>query len=219
MSFENRLHKRIEEGNVEEKQKVLEKVNSQIEISGGTEARAVDRRRNLLLISALVGAFALFLLIFLIAFLGRGENKMRYCIASEYSLEETQQTLKDYSAEHEGKILFFDWYDVTTFHSSQVIVLNTTHEVICFMESLCDENSGNEVLISVTDDHTILDSLEFYESMCDSMESGTVTVRWGSGDFDSYAMFENQGYRYFLEIKDSNRPDLARDYALQLLNS
>lgn len=219
MSFEDKMHKKIEEGNSEEKKVAWESLSSKLDFPMEMdEVKVIDGRKKIIWIGAIGLLFFLFLLIFLAIFFNKQEDKLRYCTFSDYTIVDTQQTLKEFSAQRGEKILYFDWYEITSFRASKVAELNSKHEVVCFFETICDENTGNELAISITDDHTVLDILERYDVICNQTSAKDDRVKWGNGEIDSYAMFDYKGYKYYIMVKEADSPDLAMDYALMLLS-
>ena len=130
-------------------------------------------------------------------------DENRYCTQSEYTIEETEMTLKEYSLQQDGKILYFDWYEHLDSLSDFSYSLNETSEIISYREELLHSDTGYSVVLSVTDNHTEIESLENYKNSC--TETTTVNelpVQYYFYKTKGAIMWEFDGYRYYMEVQN-----------------
>ena len=146
------------------------------------------------------------------------QPKVRYRTAKDYITEETNITLKDYSATKKNEILYLDWYSETELCEDRLYRLKNTDEIICFRESILDMNTGYVFNIGVTDNLTEIDLFDSYKTICVTERViEDVKIMLGNSDFCVYAKFETKGYQYYLEVSDTTDSDIIIGYIEQLL--
>ena len=131
------------------------------------------------------------------------EDQNRYCTQAEYTADETTMTLKEYSLENDGKILYFDWYENLDNLESFSYSLNSTKEVIAFREELLHSDTGFFITLYVTDNHTELEELDNFKNTClETTNVKNVEIKYAYGKSGGYSMWEYNGYRYYMESYD-----------------
>ena len=159
MSRASKFHKLIEEQNPEEKKALWKRLESRIEserefdnIESEGEVLVMSRsrtdttRRNILIIVAAFMAVVLALCVTLFVVkpfnsnsAEDGDNKneiekpddKRYCTVNDYSTEISKITIKQYAADNNLELLYFDYYEQSEYYADTQYVLSETQEVIC----------------------------------------------------------------------------------------
>lgn len=229
MSLERKFHKLIEKQNQQEKEQKWQELQTALEFvpteetnsSGNTKVLFKSKAR------ALICGIALFLLILAIITtvlvcqnLNKKKLSIRYCTSDEYSVSEIDTTLKEYASSIKKNLLYFDWYDEDSIILEEVLKLDETDEIICFHEMLVDVNTGYEVSLRVVDRAIDIDMLALFETMCEqTLQEHGIDVKWGGSGFRSCAIFEYEGYKYYIEIANATAQDIALDYVSILLGN
>lgn len=208
------FHDLIEQGNENRKKKswdTLQKnlgkeVDSNIQNNGSNTATLIKSKRFIIFAAT---AVCLIAAVLLIVFLLKEEvkNEFRFYSNSEYESVMTDMTLKEYSQEKGGDILYLDWYDETDDYLDTKYFLKDTEAVICFREEIYDNNTDNYITIFVTEKSVHLEFLSIYDYLQGSYSSNSgIVVQWG-GDFNKvFAKFEYGNYSYYLQIDDLSGP-------------
>ncbi len=224
MSIESEFHSLIEQQDSEGKRKVWDKINGNIGAETNFIDDAVQVSNNALSINpkkiyisayCVLAALAVVALILILTSKpGNPAGDVRFCSAADYSVNETTQTLKDYSQETNKDLLYFDWYEETEYLNDKVVRLNSDNEIICFMEEISDIESGYLIRIDVTDNLTVLDFLENFESSCPNSHTiDDIEIIWGVSEFGANAKFEYKSHIYYLSISDV----IEEDYFIYLI--
>lgn len=129
------------------------------------------------------------------------QDEIRYCAQSEYTPNETSQTLKEYSLQKDGKILFFDWYEQMEALASFSYTLNDTAEIIAFKEEFIYAETGYEIALSVTDKLTQVEEFEHYQTLCVTETTlQEIQVRYTFNKTEGSMMWEYDGYKYYMDV-------------------
>ncbi|MBQ8283803.1 MAG: hypothetical protein IJX75_01795 [Clostridia bacterium] len=130
-------------------------------------------------------------------------DENRYCTQSEYTIEETGITLKEYSLQNDGKILYFDWYENLDGIDKSIYFLNESQEIIAFKEELLHSDTGYSVILSVTDNHTQLEDFNGYTTTCTEQTNiSNISIQYRHNKTIGYAMWEFDGYKYYMEVQN-----------------
>ncbi len=129
------------------------------------------------------------------------QDQIRYCAQSAYTPNETDQTLKEYSLQKDGKILFFDWYNQMEELASFSYTLNDTAEVIAFKEEFLNTDFGYYITLSVTDNLTEVEEFEHYPTTCtDETTISEIKVNYKFNKTEGSMMWEYDGYKYYMDV-------------------
>ena len=229
MSLERKFHKLIEKQNQQEKEEKWQELQPALNLAPNEEVNSSGNTKVLFKSKArvLICGIALFLIILAIittVILWQNFNKkkqsIRYCTSEEYSIVDTEITLKEYAISINKNLLYFDWDDKDALIFEEVIKLDETDEIICFQETMIDLNTGFEVSLRVMESTTHIDAFDLIEALCvDSVEEQGIDVKWGGESFRCYAFFEYEGYRYYIVVTNSMAQDTALSYASILLGN
>ena len=146
------------------------------------------------------------------------QDEIRYCAQSEYTPNETSQTLKEYSLQKDGQILFFDWYNQMEELASFSYTLNDTAEVIAFKEEFLNTDFGYYITLSVTDKLTQVEEFEHYISLCTSSTTvQEISVIYRFNKTQGAMVWEYDGYKYYMDVIGVFSEDEMFDLLTELL--
>lgn len=148
-----------------------------------------------------------------------GGSDIYYCSAEEYKVIPSKYTLAEYSKKYNGSILYFKWYETVEEPSTNSFVRISDDKILCVQESAYNPETDEVIMISVTKVGVYLDEFDIDIQNCKSKRIVTDTlVKWNKDIDYSICIFENNGYRYFLQIEagqDENRLFALVDELLQ----
>lgn len=231
MSREKKVHNYIERDSTPQQEENWKQIqarfqSSEIPVNFTTDTEVdsncggvvtLSRRKKIVISFASCVLIGLAILMTCLLVLGN-QPKVRYRTAKDYITEETNITLKDYSATKKNEILYLDWYSETELCEDRLYRLKNTDEIICFRESILDMNTGYVFNIGVTDNLTEIDLFDSYKTICVTERViEDVKIMLGNSDFCVYAKFETKGYQYYLEVSDTTDSDIIIGYIEQLL--
>ncbi|MBQ8291410.1 MAG: hypothetical protein IJX88_02735 [Clostridia bacterium] len=131
------------------------------------------------------------------------QEEIRYCASSEYTPQETDVTLKEYSLQSGEKIRYFDWYDILDDLQSESYHLNTTQEIIAYREILLNGETGYYVELYVMNKLTEIETVSSYKIACsENTMLNNIAIKYRYQRTGSNAMWEYEGYCYYLEAKN-----------------
>ncbi len=129
------------------------------------------------------------------------QDELRYCAQSEYTPNEVTKTLKEYSLETGGKILYFDWYEQMENLYDFTFTLNTSAEIIAFKEKFLNAEYGYDIIISVTNNLTELEEFDNYKISCTTETVlHEITIKYGFNKTKGSMMWEYDGYKYYMDV-------------------
>lgn len=212
---DKKIHNLIEQGNKETKEKswqVLEESlcynqKSEKQENGGATLSIVLNKK--IVFAAIL--FIVLLGVALILILNYVNDKrtfddFRFYAESDYSQTITDTTLKEYSDDNNLGLLYFDWYDETYYIEDIVYTLNESGDVVCYRETIFDNVLGNLIVLFIVENNVNLDFLNIIDNTCTfdyQTESGQ-HILWGGDELSVYAIFGNNGFKYYLQVDDIN---------------
>ena len=203
----------------EEADALYEKIHEQVEASIVKHAQAKKRRKKLLSgIMPVVAALIVVLAIVLPVVLEPQDDSIRYSDASELSREKLGGNLKEYYATNNLQLLYLDWYDfaedLSTFRYFEA---GKESDTIYLNEEFFDGNMGCFVQISVMKRNIIVESLDklFDDPRTANVDVNSIQVSYLLQKHSSFAKFEYQGYKYYLEFDD----ELTLDSLVETIES
>ncbi len=143
--------------------------------------------------------------------------KFRYCTASDYHIEDSEQTIKQYAEDNKLDILFFDSDNGYEILLSQQYKLNASNEIICLYEELVDYD--NFIIIYITDNLTEIELLKNHSTLCknDTLIKDLNMV-YGFDDVNTYAKFEYNNYVYYIQVFENTDTDYVLNLVAELIN-
>ena len=244
MSRESKFHKLIEKQNTEEKEAFWKKLESRLESErdidnvecGGevlvmSKSRTNTTRRNLLIVVAVFMALALAICLtfFIVKPFDKtaGEDSKneiekpddkRYCTVNDYSTEISKITIKQYAADKNLELLYFDCYEESEYYADTQYILKETREVICLFEEIYDSNYA-DINLYVTDDRTEVDVTKPFDNYCiKDTVINSVKIKYNIEPEKSCAKFTYKGHRYYLSVEDAPEDGYILGLVETLLN-
>ena len=210
MSRESDIHNLIEQQNCERKQSLWEdRIKYSIQLDNedlvGTSGRAlvVNKKRKIIALSIIVFLLIAVLIIVFSIIYGR-PSKFRYCTSSDYTTDFYDNTLKEYSQQSNGELLYLNWYTEAFYYEDYIYKLKKNDEIICFEEEIIDLTTANKVNIFVTDNYTTIDFLEEIKDICfQNAKINNVEIHWGENSSEGSAYFEYNSYVYYLMLTNA----------------
>lgn len=212
---DKKIHDLIEQGNKETKEKswqVLEedlysnRTSAQQENGGATLSVALNKKVVLVATIFLVLLGVALILIFYFVNDKRTVDEFRFYAESDYSQTITDTTLKEYSDDNNLGLLYFDWYDETYYIEDMVYTLNESGDVVCYRETIFDNDLGNLIVLFVVENDISLEFLNIIDNTCNfdyQTETGQ-RVMWGGDELSAYSILEYNGFKYYLQIDGIN---------------
>lgn len=215
MSKEDKFHQWIEEQNQEEKAQAFERLKAELSLPDVQPTKKAKKPLSFWLKRLVPVCTAIIICIGI--GIGTGiylssnqqvekpeeppqppQDQTRYCAQSEYTKNEVSMTLKEYSLQNGGNILYFDDYEVAEELADHSYTLNDTSEIIAFKEEFFNIDREYYISLSITDNLTEMDEFSLHKNKCvDKTTINNIKVNYyffGEG----YTTWEYNGYRYYL---------------------
>lgn len=212
---EKELHRRIEEQDPEIKRAIYEQLREDLIAAHKEGVAAMEksqpqpqpRVRRRWLFAVVPACICVVLLAVMLPLLLKDKDNdsgVRYLYKNEYTTEVVSYTVHDYAVEHNLSLLYLDWYAVAEPVETKVhINLHDTTDLVFLEEKIINGETGDVVILYVTEKMTRTEILEMFWTFCTyEKEVKNISVKWGGDSLKSRAMFEYNGYRYYLELAD-----------------
>lgn len=214
------IHNLIEQQDLEEKQRIWEKIQSQLDVKPAPQPTVATAKPKTWKWAV---AFAVLIVVTLSVVLPltlTGDG-VRYCDMTQYTTESLGQTLRDYSASHNKELLFVDWYDIADEIITDYAHMNGDKSDIVFIqESIINMNTGERIILSVTDNKTRVDKFERYYEDCQELSINNVVVKWRTYlSASSLATFEYKNKFYYLQLEIEGGQDQMIEIIENMLNA
>ena len=230
MREERKLNKAIERDGVDTQSEILEELKRcypqyvrQAEVK-----REPNKRRRIAVISSIAAVAASVAIVVPCAVLlpnkgddGKsGNNGYRYCAQGEYSKNVSDYTLGEYSKNRGGNILYFDWYEIAEDRLTYCYTSNVDNEILCVEESAFLVDSEEAINLSVTKSNVYLNKFDATLNNCKSEQYiDNHTVKWNVNEDAAVCIFEDNGYRYFIQIEPGQDENRLFELAAELLGT
>lgn len=214
------IHNLIEQQDLEEKQRIWEKIQSQLDVKPAPQPTVATAKPKTWKWAV---AFAVLIVVTLSVVLPltlTGDG-VRYCDMTQYTTESLGQTLRDYSASHNKELLFVDWYDIADEITTDYAHMNSDKkDIVFFEETIINGNTGEEITLSVTDNKTQVDKFEQYYKSDKEFAVNDVTVKWNSQNHATlFATFEYKNHIYYLKLDVIGGQDQMIEIIENMLNA
>lgn len=204
MSRERKFHNLIKNQNLEEKDRLWEKIEKEL---GNENITVVVPRKKKFPMGRFVAIASSCVAVVTVAavtishFLPHEENDNRYRTQADYEKFSTDMTLKEYAQDIGKELLYFNWYEEAELIEDTIYKLNDTNEIICFQEDIINGETGQAIKFYVVDNKTKMDILESFYTRCrDTTQIKDIKVYWISGLNEANAYFEYDHYNYYLTV-------------------
>ncbi len=216
---ERDIHRKVEEQNPEEKRALYEKLKVRLNLPD-TQPQAKPGRMKKSWIVSLATACVCVLCIAVVLpiVLINGSNRDRYCQIANCQEINLGSTLKEYSEQNNKNLLYVHWYDIAEeVQTYRYVNINDSTDVVLLKETIANGETGLILQLSITKINTHVQEYEFFYDVCTNEYTlKNVKIYWRTGD-QSLAMFEYQGYRYYLEIDEPNGGTLIKEIVKEML--
>ncbi|MDE7454754.1 MAG: hypothetical protein K2M64_02875 [Clostridia bacterium] len=204
---EKDIHNLIEQQNPEEKQRMWEKVSSQLDVEPRPKTQVKTKTKALRWASIAV-ALVLIVTLSITLPLTLRDDGIRYCDATQYTTDRMEQTLQEYSLMNNKDFLCVDWYDIADEVKTNYGYINDNkNDIVFFEEVIVNGETGDSISLSITDNKTRVDKFDqFYEEI-DEMFVKDITVKFSEQLWKTLASFEYNGYVYYLQLDVGNAKD------------
>ncbi|MDE7164708.1 MAG: hypothetical protein K2O04_04710 [Clostridiales bacterium] len=221
MREEHKLNKAIEQDGVDTQSEILEELKRRYPqyVEQSNKKQTSARKRGFAFISAIAAAAVCVAVIVPCAVLlpnrnsgtdNGGKDNIRYCAQTEYrALYDVEYTIGEYRENNNRNFLYFDWYEFGEDCNTVCYVSKADNEVLCLEENIYLPTSEEFVQISLTKTNVYLSMFDVVFADCNSEYMvDNHTVKWVVNEAKARCIFEDGGYRYFIQVeptKDENR--------------
>lgn len=225
MREERKLNKAIKQDGIDTQSKVLEELKRRYpQYFEQSTKPAPKRKRRVAVISALAAAAVCAAIVVPCAVLlpnsnnspvssnssNSGETEDRYCTQDEYSaVDNVDYTIGEYRANNGLNFLYFDWYETCEDCITGSYISNSDNEVLCIKEKAYLPETDEMVQLSITKANVYLSVHDSFINDCNNEQFvNNHAVKWGVNELNAGCIFEDDGYRYFIQIElgqDENR--------------
>lgn len=220
MREEKKLNKAIRQDGIDTQSEILDELKRRYPqyVEQSDKKQATVKKRRFAFISAVAAAAVCVAIIVPCAVLlpknnnsgNNGENdNIRYCAQGEYTKQQYEYTIFDYRENNNLNFLYFNWYELGEDCITYCYTSNSNNEVLGLEEQAYLPQSDEFVQLSITKKNVFLEEFDSVLASCQSERTvDNVLVKWGVKGANALCLFEDGGYRYFLQIKqgkDENR--------------
>lgn len=207
------IHRIIEEQDLEKKNELYQKLEERLDLSDKKTEEVKAPKKSFLKNWRYYAAAAVTCCIICVAVLvpillnapsqDSETNLYRYCDTKDYNANNISDNIKQYATLQQKDLLYFDWYNnaeivETTLYTNK----KDSNDMICIQEMIVNGETGEKVLLFITDIYTRVDLLKWMESSCvDTSQVNSIEVKWTYGETVSNAIFEFNGFRYYIELE------------------
>ncbi|MDE5592638.1 MAG: hypothetical protein K2I75_01755 [Clostridiales bacterium] len=231
MREENKLNKLIKQDGIDTQSDILEELKRRypqyVEQSGNK--RVTARKRKFAFISAIAAvAVCVAVIVPCVVLLPNrndgigsgGKENIRYCTQSEYEKSNVQYTIGEYRENNNLNFLYFDWYDFGDEFNTYCYTSHSDNEVLCLEEQAYLPEKDEFVQLSITKANVYLSTFDSTISNCTNEQTiGNHTVKWRVKGEEATCVFEDDGYRYFIQVKPAEDENRLFELVTELLET
>ena len=230
MREERKLNKAIKQDGIETQSEILEELKRRYPqyVKQSDNKQAPARKRRFAFISAIAAVVVCVAIIVPCAVLlpnrnnggnGGGDN-IRYCTQSDYKKDDVDFTIAEYRASHSLEFLYFDWYEIGEEFITSCYTSNSDNEVLCIEELAYLPQSNEFIQLSITKTNVYLSTFDSTISGCTNEQSvGNHAVKWAIRGEGATCIFEDNGFRYFIRIKQGQDENRLFELVAELLET
>ncbi len=219
MRVEKKLNKAIKQDGIDTQSEILEELKRRYPqyVKQSDKKQAPVKKRRFAFISAIAAAaVCVAVIVPCVVLLPRnngggigGKENIRYCTQGEYDKGNVEYTIGEYRETNNLNFLYFDWYEFGEDFRTFCYTSNSDNEVLGLEEQTYLPQSDEFVQLSITKTNVYLDVLDLIIGKCQNEDYvDNHKVAWSVAGEYATCIFENSGYRYFIQIeqgKDENR--------------
>ena len=216
---EKDVHNLIEQQESEAKQRIYDSIKERADFSPSVKKQ--PRRIKLAVLATVMTCLVVLAVVLPITLRSNKNDGTRFCDASQYQLEQVTQTLKEYSQQNNSGMLYVDWYDVAEDVQTQIAYNVDDHEdIIFFYEETTNGETGEKVMLYITDNKTSVDILENYQNCNEEFSVADSVVNWTVNIVSSvtYIKFTHTDYIYYVHINNAYGEQQISQLVADMLN-
>lgn len=222
---EKDLHKLIEQQDPKAKAKAWEDTESRLSNSftqtdelpnaSNTKTKLFSRKFVFIFLSCAIALIVA--VVVMIVFIPKNSRpKLRYCKQEDFEVVISDKTIKEYSAQFNNELLYLDWYGDTEFYNSYVLKLNVSGEIICYEETVLDNETGYMITYYITDENTEIDIFDKYKSLDGHSLIKQVSINYNCHE-ECLATFAYGKYNYYVDIPECSSYDVLLNVIEQMI--
>lgn len=201
------IHKLIEQQNPEEKERLWQRIKAELDLpdSPPTPAPVAAKPKVWKRWTAIAAALVCVITLSIVLPLTLGGENERYCDFEHYTTASLEQNLGDYFSSNNKDLLSVDWYDIAEEVKTEYGHINEDpNDVVFFKETIVNIETGEILMLYITDNRTRVDVLEIYHTDNNTTSVRNVSVKYSSDGLYTRAMFEYNKNVYYLNIDVGN---------------
>lgn len=216
---ERDVHNLIEQQESEAKQRIYGSIKERADFSPSVKKQ--PRRIKLAVLATVMTCLVVLAVVLPITLRSNKNDGTRFCDASQYQLEQVTQTLKEYSQQNNSGMLYVGWYDVAEDVQTQIAYnVDDYEDIIFFQEGIINGETGEEVMLYITDNKTSVDILENYQNCNEEISVADSVVNWTVNIVSSvtYIKFTHTDYTYYVHINNAYDEQQISQLVADMLN-
>ncbi|MDE6618669.1 MAG: hypothetical protein K2K13_06565 [Clostridiales bacterium] len=231
MREERKLNKVIKQDGIKTQSDILEDLKRRYPqyVEQTDKKQAPVRKRKFAFISAIVAVAVCIAVIVPCSVLlpnrnngadNGGKNNIRYCTQGEYEKGSVQYTIGEYRARNNSFFLYFDWYEAGEDFNTYCYVSNVDGEVLCLEEQAYLPGNDEVVQLSITKSNVYLSEFDMPIAICENEHFiDNHMMKWGIKEANAFCIFEDGGYRYFIQIEQGQDENRLFELVAELLET
>ena len=219
MREEHKLNKAIKQNGVKTQSEILDELKYRypqyVEQSGKSRVNVKKRKTAVIFAFAAAAVCAAIVVPCAVLLSNKNNdnndgNEDRYCGIDDYRiLYDVDYTIEEYREDNNRNFLYFDWYEFGEDCNTVSYISNSDNEVLCLEEDIYLPQTDEFVQLSITKANVYLSAFEpRFESCNKEYTVYNHMIKWSINKDRVLCIFEDSGYRYFIQIKfgqDENR--------------
>lgn len=231
MREERKLNKAIKQNGIDTQSGILEELKRRYPqyVEQSDKKRTTARKRKFAFISAIAAAaVCVAIIVPCVALLPNsnngigndGKENIRYCKQNEYEKIEVQYTIGEYRNNHNLSFLYFDWYESGEDFNTYCYKSNADNEILCLEEQAFLPEKGEAVQLSITKSNIYLSAHDAIITNCKNEQLvNNHAVKWSVNKEAVTCIFEENGYRYFIQIEQGQDENKLFELVAELLET
>ncbi|MDE6618665.1 MAG: hypothetical protein K2K13_06545 [Clostridiales bacterium] len=230
MREEDKINKAIKQNGIDTKSEILEELKRRYpQYVEQSDKKHSARKRKFAFISAIATIVVCVAVIVPCAVLlpnrnngtdNGGKENIRYCKQDEYEKRYVQYTIGEYRENNNRYFLYFDWYEFGEEFSTVCYISKADNEVLGLQEQAYLPQSDEVVQLSITKSNIYLS--EFDVTILDCKNEQLIDnhkVIWSISVKEATCIFEDNGYRYFIQIEQGQDENRLFELVAELLET
>ena len=200
---EKEINQQIEEYR-EESDALYERIHEQVETSIVKHAQTKKKRKKFFVgFLSVATVLIVTLAIVLPIVLHPQDQEVRYSDLNVLLPDKLDCNLKEYYAAHNLSLLYLDWYEYAEdLTSERYYEEGKERDTVYLCEFFTDGYTGYSVKLAVMKRNIVVESLNEIYNESQNTKIGDTQISYVLQRTASFAKFEYQGYKYYLEIND-----------------